>query len=66
VTTGQQTAEVKLVVSVEQSAETTDVCAFSIDPLYAETVMKYLTPEEIGAENVKKRAAGQEDQISSK
>jgi len=38
--------------------DSVDGCAFTVTPFKGESVLQYLTPEQIGAENVKKRARG--------
>lgn len=59
-TLGGQTARKAMKVSVDTGEDNTADCHFSIAPSQKGTVLKYLTPDEVGAENVKKRAKGLE------
>ena len=59
-TIGKKTAKKKLIISVNldaPDAESTE-CRFTVAPVKGETVLQYLTAEQLGAENVKRRAAG--------
>jgi hypothetical protein len=61
-TLGKQKARTKLIVNVDTSKPDEDAgCRFTLSPFKAETVLQYLTEEQIGAENVKRRAAGNDD-----
>jgi len=55
-TPGKKTVDKKFTVTIDLAAAADGKCAFSVTPFKGETVFSYFRPDEVGAENVRKRS----------
>ena len=66
ITIGKKSVKQKLTINVNTKVADTDTgCRFTVAPLQGESVLPYLTAEQLGAENVKRRLAGKDSQVSN-